>query len=263
MTEPVLSIEKMNYKMGSRYLLRDINWTVNSGERWIVFGLNGSGKTTLLSDIAGYGRYSDGEIRVFGQAYTSENRRELRSRIGFVSSSFFDKYYRDETVKDIVASGFFGTLGVAGYCTREQDLRLRRILQQLRILSKADQSFSELSKGERQKVLIARALVGEPELLILDEAGTGLDVVAREELLQFIQTLAKRQLTIIHVTHYIEEILPEFQNTLLLRDGRIYYNGTTAEAFTDATMSGCLDRPVHIKLQDGRYTMQLQREEVL
>lgn len=262
MKDSMVTVEGMTYKIGNRFLLSNINWEIKKGERWIVFGLNGSGKTTLLSAISGYGRFSDGKLEVFGKTYNEANRLELRKKIGFVSSSFFDKYYREESVLSIILSGVNGTLGLSEQLTDQDVIAARELLQKLGLdWSKNSQPFSELSKGERQKVLIARAMIGKPELLILDEAGTGLDVHARENLLQMIRKLCKEDTTIIHVTHYIEEILPEFDRALLIRDGKIYQKGSTEELFCDEVMSDFLQHPLQIHKQGQRYMMQFLSEE--
>lgn len=255
----VIELEHLYCKAGSRVLLGDISWSVQAGEHWIVFGMNGSGKTTLLSIIAGFNNYSKGTLRVFGETFTSENILDLRKRIGWVSSSFFDKCYRNETVLDIVLSGLTGTLGVAGMRTDRDVHKARQLLSELRIGDKVEAPFSTLSKGERQNVLIARAMIAKPDILVLDEPGTGLDIYARESMLSAVQTLAERtDITIIYVTHYVDEILPAFDKTLLLRKGHIYKQGNTRELFTDENLSKFLRHPVEMEMVADRYYATMQ-----
>ncbi|MEE0435658.1 MAG: ATP-binding cassette domain-containing protein, partial [Peptococcaceae bacterium] len=154
-----IELKHLYCKVGSQVLLGDINWTVKVGEHWIVFGMNGSGKTTLLSIISGFNNYSKGLLRVFGEEFTAENILSLRKRIGWVSSSFFDKCYRNETVLDIVLSGLTGTLGVAGMTSDYDVHKALQLLSELNVGDKAGVAFSALSKGERQNVLIARAMI--------------------------------------------------------------------------------------------------------
>lgn len=252
---PIIKLAGLNYKIGSRYLLENIHWTVNPGENWVVFGMNGSGKTTLLSIIAGFGPYTNGTVEVFDQCFDEETTLALRQQIGFVSSSFFDRYYTGEVVLNIVLSGLSGSLGINSPISNAHILRARHLLQQLGMIAKSTQPFDELSKGERQKVLIARALIADPQLLILDEPCTGLDVCAREQLLTMVRHLAQTQLTIIYVTHYVEEILACFDHCLLLKEGKICCSGPTPDIFTTQTLSTFLDRPLKLKSSAGQYVL--------
>ena len=258
MTETLVKVEHLSSQAGAAYLLYDINWQIKRGEQWVVFGRNGCGKTTLLSIIAGYKAFTDGTLEVFGQTYSAENILSLRRRIGWISSSFFDKYYTSEMVLDIVLSGLFATLGL-GFATDNAFVKKALgLLSELGLADKTTSPFDLLSKGERQQVLIARAFMTEPELLILDEPGTGLDAMARERLLGTIEKLAQAQnTTIIYVTHYPEEILPSFDHCLLLRNGVIYRTGATRALFTSAVISDFFDYPVEVSRDNGRYNFNI------
>ena len=166
--ETVIKVENLCCKSGNRYLIHNINWEVKKGDHWILFGLNGSGKTTLLSIIAGFHAKTAGKVEVFGTGYTDENILKHRSRIGWVSSSFFDKYLSWESALNIVLSGKFGTLSVDFDVNDEDVVLAKKILTELRLGEKINQPFCLMSKGERQCVLIARALIAKPEILILD-----------------------------------------------------------------------------------------------
>lgn len=260
----VIEMEHLYCKTGSRVLLRDISWTVKEGEHWIVFGMNGSGKTTLLSIIAGFNNYSKGTLRVFGRSFTEDNILDLRKRIGWVSSSFFDKCYQNETVLDIVLSGLTGTLGVADMRSDRDVYKAQKLLKELRIGDKVGASFSTLSKGERQNVLIARAMIAKPDILVLDEPGTGLDIYARESMLSAVQILAETtDITIIYVTHYVDEILPIFNKTLLLRNGHVYGIGNTCELFTRESLSKFLRHPVELEMIGNRFYATMHVESRL
>ena len=262
--DKIVTVEKLCVQSSSRYLLRDINWEVKRGEQWVVFGLNGSGKTTLLSVIAGFKEPTAGRVTVFGEAYSQANLLKNRRRIGWVSSSFFDKYYTRESALNIVLSGLSGTLGITGAISEEDVLKAKALLAEWHFGDRIDMPFSLLSKGERQNILIARALIAEPEILVLDEPGTGLDVLAREYLLQKINTLAdRRQMTIIYVTHYPEEIQPIFQHCLILREGQIAASGPTSALLSSACLSEALQAAVTVKQEaDGRFNLRvLAREE--
>lgn len=251
----IVSVNKLSCLSGSKYLLNNISWTIHEGDQWVVFGRNGCGKTTLLSIIAGYKSFSQGTLKVFGEEYSAENILEIRKRIGWISSSFFDKYYANETVLNIVLSGLFGGLGInCNHVSNQNVVDALNMLDNLGIKNKHKMPFNMLSKGERQHVLIARAFISNPDLLILDEPGTGLDVLARENLLKTIQGFSNyKKMTTVYVTHYPEEILPSFNKCLLLRNGTIFQSGTTKEVFNDVTMSDFLNQSIRVSDNDGRY----------
>lgn len=253
----VVNVQKLNYKSGNRYLLKNISWQIHRGENWILFGLNGCGKTTLLSIIAGYKGFLDGTVQVFGEAYTDKNILQHRNRIAWISSSFFDKHYSSESVLNIVLSGLSGTFGLQYDIKAEDVQKAKALLRMLRIDQYCNYAYNRLSKGERQNVLIARALMHEAELFILDEPCSGLDVNARDKMLQYIRTLAKNpDITVIYVTHYPEEISEEFDNTVLMRNGRIVQKGNTAELFSSESMGSFLECDTECSWQNGRLHMQ-------
>ena len=262
--ETVIQVENLCCKSGNRYLIHNINWEVKKGDHWVLFGMNGSGKTTLLSIIAGFHAKTSGKVEVFGETYTDENILKHRSKIGWVSSSFFDKYLSWESALNIVLSGKFGTLSV-DFDVTDEDVKLaKKILTELRLGEKMNQPFCLMSKGERQCVLIARALIAKPEILILDEPGTGLDVFAREYVMRTIDDLARNtDLTIIYVTHYPEEMLASFDQSMLLRDGKIFAKGNTEDVFTTEIISDFMRYPIDVVHGEGNYSMELEVESYL
>lgn len=255
----VIEMKQLNCKIGKQYLLKEINWTITDGEHWILFGLNGSGKTTLLSILAGYQQQTSGELKVFGEAYCAENLIRNRRKIGLVSSSYFDRCYQDESVLEIVLSGVLGTLGLDFDLTDADVKRAKQLLGRLGLAEKINQSYGTMSKGERECVLIARALLAEPEILILDEPCSGLDVLARDNMLHTVEQLAEsRETTMIYVTHYMEEILPCFEHAVLLRQGRIYQKGRSQTVFTEAVMCDFLQSAVQVhRDENGRITLSM------
>lgn len=247
MKDNIIEVENVGCKVGHRYLLKDIDWQIQEGDRWVVFGMNGSGKTTLLSIIAGFRQYTEGKLRIFGREISNENILCIRKQIGWVSSSFFDKYYTKESVMDIVLSGKYGTLGIEEDITLADRKRAKILLLELGLECQAYHTFDMLSKGERQNVLIARALFPKPRILVLDEPCTGLDIYNREYLFKVLEQLAnKKQLTIIYVTHYLEEVKPIFEKCLLLKNGRIFDSGGIGEIFNDEKISAFLNRSVSL-----------------
>lgn len=258
--QPIIEAKGLSCLVGHQYLLHNINWQVHSGEQWVVFGMNGSGKTTLLSIIAGYRPFTHGSLKVFGETYTQDNILAMRQKVGWVSSSFFDRYYHKETPLEIVLTGKFGTLGMRGAISDKDVIRTQKLLTAFRLGDKINQPYQLLSKGERQNVLIVRALFSKPELLILDEPCSGLDILARDRLLDTVGFLAeKSKITIIYVTHYTEEITPIFDNALLLSHGRIYAQGKTKALFTPDAMEKFLGYPVQIlPRENGRFQVHAQ-----
>lgn len=259
MEETVIKTQKLCCKVGYRYLLKDVDWEVKKGEHWVVFGTNGSGKTTLLSIAPVLRPIPAVRCWVFGEEYSAENIFKFRQKIGWVSSSFFDKCLNSEKVLDIVLSGKFGTIGIDYDVTNADLIKAKALLKELRLASKSDYTFDLLSKGERQDVLIARALFADPEILVLDEPSTGLDVFAREYLLNTVQKLAEHtDMTIIFVTHYTDEILADFDHCLLLKNGRVYKQGVTKELFTTEVITDLLDYPVRVEEDNNRFRLELE-----
>ena len=146
-SETIVEVKNLSCLSGSQFLLNNISWTIKQGEQWIVFGRNGCGKTTLLSIVAGYKQFSSGKLTVFGQSYSAENILDIRKQIGWISSSFFDKYYHEEAVLDIVLSSLSGALGVPFEVTNAQIKKAKRLLTDLGIPDKIHATFDILSKG--------------------------------------------------------------------------------------------------------------------
>lgn len=231
MSESVIETDKLCCKAGRRYLLKDISWQVKAGEHWVVYGMNGCGKTTLLSIIAGFRQFTSAKPLFLDKPTQAATYWLIRQKIGFVSSSFFDKHYSRESALDIVLSGKHGTLGREWDTTLEDAVFAKQLLCQLHLADKIDRPFDMLSKGERQNVLIARALIAKPELLILDEPCNGLDVYNREYLFKTIDQLASDQkMTIIYVTHYLKRSALSSPKASFLRNGFVYRAGETQAA---------------------------------
>lgn len=241
----------------SVYLLKDINWKINKGEHWAVLGLNGSGKTTLLNMLNGYIFPSRGEVSVLGKTLGNYDMRELRKSIGWVSSVIQDRLHGYETALDIVLSGKFASIGLYDE-PNDEDIKLANsLLEKLSCLHFAKRHYQTLSQGERQRILIARGLMPQPDLLILDEPCTGLDIFAREKLLEIIDSLSKDIdfPTLIYVTHHIEEILPNFSHSLLLRRGEVYSQGKSDDMLTSDNLSNFFEAPIICEKSKDRYLL--------
>jgi len=250
----IIDIHNVSWDRNNKLILQNINWTVKEGEHWCLLGLNGSGKTTLLNMINGYIWPTEGKMSVLGKIFGEYDLRELRKSIGWVSTSLQQKLYGSETALKIVLSGKFATIGLYDQTDTEDLGRAEALMKSLGCTALIERTYDTLSQGERQRVLIARALMASPKLLILDEPCTGLDVFAREQLLQMIGTVAAEENapTIIYVTHHVEEILPCFTKTLLIKEGQVFAADHTSDVLTSALMSDFFDVPVELLKRDGR-----------
>ncbi|MEV5028605.1 ABC transporter ATP-binding protein [Paenibacillus sp. LPE1-1-1.1] len=255
----IIDIQNVSWERSDKQILRHIHWQVKGGEHWCLLGLNGSGKTTLLNMINGYIWPTEGKMSVLGNTFGEFDLRELRKMIGWVSTSLQQKLYRTETAIKIVLSGKFATIGLYDQTDKEDHVRAEELMKTLGCTALMYRTYDTLSQGERQRVLIARALMAMPKLLILDEPCTGLDVFAREQLLQMIAAVArgKDAPTIIYVTHHVEEILPCFTKTLLIKEGQVFAADDTSEVLTSELMSDFFSVPVEIERREGRNWLTL------
>jgi iron complex transport system ATP-binding protein len=253
----ILQIDCLGIIRDGVKILRDVSWRVEPGQHWVILGANGSGKTSLLSALTGYFTPTSGDIELLGQRYGESDWRALRTKVGLVSSSVRQMMAESEPALDTVASGKYAMIDFWGTPNRADRLKAARILKQVECAYLADRPWAVLSQGERQRVLIGRAMMAEPSLLILDEPCAGLDPVARESFLEFISRLAKRPNapTLVFVTHHVEEITPVFTHALLLRGGRVTASGAIRKALTRENVSATFGGPVKLRRHRGRYTL--------
>lgn len=225
----------------------------------MILGANGSGKTSLLSALTGYLMPTAGEVFLLGERYGESDWRELRKRVGLVSSSVRQMMNDDEPAIETVISGKFAMIDLWGRVTRAERLRAQRLLRQVECAYLAERPWRVLSQGERQRVLIGRALMGRPKLLILDEPCAGLDPAAREHFLQFLQRLGSKKdsPTLVLVTHHVDEIMPVFSHVLLLRQGRVLAVGAKSKTLKAALLSSAFATRVRLKKSRGRYAMSV------
>lgn len=217
----IVNIKNLSLKRGSKYYLKDINWEIQKGERWIVFGPNGCGKTTLLSAISGYRKFTEGNVFLFDEPLIDDNAVELRRKIGFISDSYFDQCFKCENALNIVLSGLYGQLSEREDVTDQEVIKAKKLLIEFGLKTKYDYPYDLLSKGQRQKVLLARALMAPIDLMILDEPCTGLDVYSREFYKNTLTNIASNtDSTMIYVTHHFDEIMPFFNKALLIKTVR-------------------------------------------
>ena len=241
-------------------LLDNLFWSMKSAERWVILGANGSGKTSLLSALTGYLTPSAGTIELLGERYGRSNWPELRKRIGLVSSSIRQMMNDSEPAVSAVISGKYAMIDCWKKPSRNDRATARRLLRQMECGALADRPWLFLSQGERQRVLIGRALMAEPELLILDEPCAGLDPAAREHFLQFLQRLAKtpRAPAVVLVTHHVEEITPIFTHVLLLKQGRVVAAGRKGAILNSQLLTETFDAACRVRKVNRRFTMTVQ-----
>jgi iron complex transport system ATP-binding protein len=251
----VLQLEEVSVRRDGKWILQNINWEIERGEHWVLFGLNGAGKTAILNLLNAYYFPTMGKVTVlgkeFGKTYLGE---KLRKQIGFVSSSLQEKFHPGDNAFEVVLSGAFASIGLYETPTDEMRKRAINLLENLGCIQYSNRNYETLSQGEKQRVLIARALMADPSLLILDEPTNGLDFIAREQLLESIESIAKNQSapTIIYVTHHVEEILPVFGKTLLLKEGQVFASGDTGEMLSSEQLSQFFGVPVEVVWKNNR-----------
>jgi iron complex transport system ATP-binding protein len=258
-TKFILSVGNLRIERGGTVILRDVDWRVHRGEHWVILGANGSGKTSLLSALTGYLMPTRGEISVLGETYGQSDWRELRKKIGLVSSSVRQMMANDEPALETVASGKYAMIDFWGRLTRAEKTQALRLLRQVEGEYLAERPWRVLSQGERQRVLIGRALMAKPRVLILDEPCAGLDPAAREHFLQFLQRLGARKNspTLILVTHHVEEIMPVFSRVLILKNGRVQVAGRKSTVLNSKNLSDAFGARLRFKRVGNRCAMMI------
>ncbi|RYM06311.1 ABC transporter ATP-binding protein [Sporolactobacillus sp. THM7-7] len=256
----IIDAQHVSWRRENKEVLKDVTWQVKKGEHWCLVGLNGSGKTTLLKMINGYIWPTTGSLSVLGRPFGKVDLRKLRQKIGWVSSALEGQIRGHALPRDIVMSGKFASIGLYDEVSSEDREKADELLERLHATSFSSRPFGTLSTGEKQRVLIARALMASPELLILDESCNGLDILARERLLSLIEQLAKSESapTLIFVTHHVDEILPCFTHSLLLKEGAVYQSGLTRDLMTPENMTAFYGGSVIIERHGTRLSMAVR-----
>ncbi|MBB1513082.1 MULTISPECIES: ABC transporter ATP-binding protein [unclassified Tessaracoccus] len=253
----VAELAGVTIKRGGATLLDDVSLVIGEAQRWVVIGPNGAGKTTLLQLLSAQLYPSDGIVGILGEVVGTVDVFELRPRIGLTSSALADRIPADERVSDVVLSAAYAIVGRWREEYDEYDVaQADHLLSSMRVAHLRERTFGTLSEGERKRVQIARALMTDPELLLLDEPAGGLDLAGREALVDTLSALCvdpDSPATVL-VTHHVEEIPQGVTHCLLMRDGRIVADGPISSTLTDENLSRTFDMPLRVTHDGGRWS---------
>jgi len=251
---PMLEVAGLRIVRGGTVIINNVSWRVDPGQHWVILGANGSGKTSLLSALTGYLMPTAGEISLLGEGYGRSDWRELRKRVGIVSSSVRQMMSDEEPALETVASGRYAMIDFWGKLTRSDRARAGQLLREVECAYLAERPWRVQSQGERQRVLIGRALMARPRMLILDEPCSGLDPAARENFLQFLQRLGrgKQAPTLVLVTHHVEEIMPVFSHVLMLKQGGVLATGKKGGVLNSENLSKAFGGRMKLQATEGR-----------
>jgi iron complex transport system ATP-binding protein len=252
----VIDLAEVSIVRGGATLLDKITWTVDESERWVIIGPNGAGKTTLLQVISAQIHPTSGVAGLLGEVLGTVDVFELRPRIGLTSAALAERIPRSERVHDVVVSAGYAVIGRWRESYDDLDhQRADELLDQLGILSFADRTFGTLSEGEKKRVQIARALMTDPELLLLDEPAAGLDLAGRESLVRTLSEITQDPYApaTVLVTHHVEEIPAGITHALLLRRGAVVAAGPLAQTLTAENLSETFELPLQLTEDRGRF----------
>lgn len=253
----VLELVDVSVVRGGRALVEDVSWSVKEGERWVILGPNGAGKTTLLNVASSYLFPSSGTASILSEKLGSVDVFELRPRIGMSSSALTDKLPRNQSVLQTVLTAAYGmTAGWQETYDAVDEDRARAFLDRLGMSDYLDRRFGTLSEGERKRTQIARAMMADPELLLLDEPAAGLDLGGREDLVRRLGRLARDPYapSMLMVTHHVEEIPPGFTHVLMIRQGKVLTAGPLETEMTSSNLSRCFGLPLVVEQRGERWT---------
>jgi iron complex transport system ATP-binding protein len=255
----VIALKDIRFVRDEKTILDRVCWTIRPGEHWAMLGPNGSGKTSLLKIVTGYEWPSEGEVSVLGKTFGRCNLPQLRKSIGWVSSTLDRDVPKSDTAINIVASGIEASLGLYRDFSKTEFARARKLMAGLNCLHVANQQFHTLSQGERQRVLITRALINRPKILILDEPCASLDPATRDRFLTDLAKLSRHPNApaMVFVTHHIEEIGTWINRVMVIKDGRTLASGKTADVLTDAVLSHAFGCPCEVEMHNQRYYLRM------
>lgn len=253
----VFRLTDVTVSRSGKLLLDSVNWTINEGEHWIIVGPNGAGKTTMMQLLGAQSYPSRGRVDVLGETLGAVDVFELRPRIGITSTAIADRLPHDETVHNVVLSAAYAVTGRWREDYNDEDYaQAEGMISEMGIGHLKDRIFGTLSEGEKKRVLIARALMTDPELLLLDEPASGLDLGAREDLVAALESLTSNPYgpAMVMVTHHVEDIAEGFTHALLLSQGKVVAAGPIAQTLTSENISHAFGQRLEIISSFGRYT---------
>ena len=254
----VLNLSQVTFVRNDRLILAPLSWKVGDGERWLVLGPNGSGKTTLLRIASMYEHPSSGTVEVLGERLGRTDVRQLRRRVGFVSAALTAQLRPTLRCLDVVMTAKYAALEPWWHrYTADDEQRARGLLARMGVAELAERSMVTVSSGEQQRVVLARALMNEPGVVLFDEPSAGLDLGGREQLIEALSelTLDPTAPPLVFVTHHIEETPPGMTHVLMLRDGKVVTQGPIERCLTSAALSECFAMPLHLERRpDGRFS---------
>ncbi|MDT3399228.1 ABC transporter ATP-binding protein [Streptomyces sp. B1866] len=255
----VLELVDVSVVRDGRALVDGVSWSIKEGERWVILGPNGAGKTTLLNVASSYLFPTAGTVRILGERLGRVDVFELRPRIGMAGIAMADKMPRRQTVLETVLTAAYGMTAHwrESYESVDED-RARAFLDRLGMTDHLGRTFGTLSEGERKRTLIARAMMSDPELLLLDEPAAGLDLGGREDLVRRLGRLARDPYapSMIMVTHHVEEIPPGFTHVLMIRQGQVLAAGPVETELSARNLSRCFGLPLIVERTGDRWTAQ-------
>jgi iron complex transport system ATP-binding protein len=257
---PALRLHDVSLELGGTTVLAGVHWTVTAAQRWVVVGANGAGKTSLLRVAALYQHPSRGTVEVLGARLGRVDVRELRERIAFSSPALASQLESRMTAAEVVMTAKHAALAPWWHTYTDADrARAHALLARFHSKKLADHAFPTLSAGERQRVLLARTLMNEPGIVLLDEPTAGLDVGGREELVRDLAAWAadNSRPPIVLVTHHLEEVPPGFTHALVLKDARVLVSGPLPEALTSDVLSEAFAVRLRVDHDNGRYAARL------
>jgi iron complex transport system ATP-binding protein len=255
--DTVVALDRVTVTRSGVDLIHDVSWRVELDERWVVLGPNGAGKTTLLNLAAGRLHPTRGRVHVLGELLGRVDVAELRTRVGLSTVALHDRIPPDETVHDVVVTAAWGVVGRFRETYDPMDAtRAQALLDQMGVATLAQRRYGTLSEGERKRVQIARALMTDPEVLLLDEPAAGLDLGGREDLVRRLAELAADPdaPTLVLVTHHVEEIPPGFGHALLLREGSVVAQGLLADTITGENLTKTFGLPLLVRHEADRFS---------
>lgn len=262
--EPAIALRGVGVKRGQRWLVRGVSWSVPAGACAAILGPNGSGKSTLARVIAGYVWATAGEVSVAGQRFGNVDLNELRRSIRLVQPAGPFDEPPELTARQVVLTGAFGTIGLYDQPTADDEAQADRLLNRVGLARLAGQAYATLSSGERVRTLIARSLMRQPRLLLLDEPTAGLDLLAREQVLATVQALFGHAdvrhpaPAVLMITHHVEELPPATSNVLLLDNGEVAGSGRPEDVLREEVLSRVYRCPLRVSRVQGRTFVQVE-----